>query len=72
MPPRLAEEPVTHKQLTGWLFPAAVALVALLLTFGSLIVSKAEAAGEKVENRVDKRLERIETKVDKLLERGAP
>lgn len=70
MPTRSPEDYVTHRQLVGWLFGCAVGLLAFALTFGSIVVGKAEAAGERVENRVDKRLERIENKIDKLGERG--
>lgn len=70
MPTRAPEDYVTHRQLVGWLFGCGVGLLAFALAFGSFVIGKAEAAGDKVEARVDKRLESIEKKVDALLLRG--
>jgi hypothetical protein len=64
-----SDGPVTYKTLFTLLAAAAVALVTGSLVFGNSVVSRAEAASVRTEDRLESRLTRIEDKVDRVLER---
>lgn len=58
----------TYQALFGTLAAAVVGLVAAGLVFGNSIITRAEAAGARSEDRIEKRLGAIESKVDRITE----
>lgn len=63
------DRPLTRREFSAWVAGGAFLIIAAGWVFFVAVLGRAEAASERVEDRIEKRLEALESKVDGMPQR---